>query len=72
MSEKVTLTFGECEHEGDLDNYAEDIKNSGGFNIENGKVDTSEEEGSISFEVENQKDFLTKFRETDSFDFCNA
>ena len=62
------LSFYECEHYGDLDNYADDIVACGGT-IESKSVDTDEEVGVIECSVPN--DFWMKFKTTNSYEFLN-
>ena len=70
---KGIVTFGECEHNGDLDNYIEDLQSSGA-KISESVVDVDSEEGKVTVEVENFSTFLLKFKTTDSYGFsslCN-
>ena len=62
------LTFYECEHNGDLDNYADDITACGGV-IESQRVYPDEEVGVIECKVPH--DFWRKFRTTDAYEFLN-
>lgn len=64
---KIVITFTECEHDGDLENYKSDVTASGG-NIISASCDDSEEG---IMEVEIPDDFIEKFRQTDSFDFSS-
>lgn len=66
---KIILTFSECEHYGDLDNYADDVQASGGM-IESREVDTEEETGTLECSVPH--DFWTKFKTTNAFEFLEG
>ena len=66
---KIIINFYECEHHGDLDNYAEDVTASGGV-IESQNVDTEEEIGTIECSVPN--DFWTRFKTTNAFEFVEG
>lgn len=70
MPIRITKTFSECEHQGDLDNYCSDIAASGGRIILAQLSDCEEcETGTVVFEVEDKKAFYERFRKTDSFGF---
>ena len=64
-----TLTFSECEHEGDLDNYLSDIIKSGG-KILLSKINYSEESAEVVVEYE-EDEFMEKFINTNAFQFSN-
>lgn len=66
--QKHILTFYECEHYGDLDNYADDITACGGV-IESKHLYYEEEVGVIECSVPH--DFWTKFKTTNSYEFLN-
>jgi hypothetical protein len=66
--EKLILYFSECEHNGDLQNYAGDVRNSGATILEL-RCDTEQETGIIKVEVQDVEAFKTKFKETDSHGF---
>jgi len=66
---KLTLCFYECEHNGDLNNYAEDVVASGGM-IESSVVDTEEEVGTIECSV--PLDFWRKFKTTNAYEFLEG
>ena len=63
---KIKITFSECEHNGDLDNYVADIVKSGGKVI-NSVIDAEAEMGFVNAEV--PADFKDKFFATESYDF---
>ena len=67
---KGKIDFYECEHNGDLDNYIEDMV-SCGAKIISRELDYDGEVGSVEFEVVDMKEFMSKFEETDSYDFVN-
>ena len=67
---KMTLYFSECEHNGDLQNYVTDVRNSGATIVES-RCDTDQETGIVKIEVPDVEDFKTKFKETDSHGFLN-
>ena len=72
---RITLSFGECEHQGDLDCYIRDIRECGGKIISSrlsGGDDGVYETGHVTFEVEDSVAFTAKFKLTDSWDFCNT
>ena len=64
---KKKYVFEECEHDGDLANYALDIINSGGTIIDRRRL--SEETGCVIFEVSDYDAFKLKFIEKDSYGF---
>lgn len=68
MAKIYRLTFSECEHDGDLDNYKGDIISSGGKIVDSG-VNHEEETGWVKVEIEDKDAFLAKFRETDAYGF---
>lgn len=68
--ETLHIEFYECEHQGDLDNYIEDILESGGEVITS-EVNYDSEIGFVRIEVSNKQDFMEKFYQTDSYDFIN-
>jgi len=68
IPKRLYFTFTECEHNGDLENYSADVRNSGG-QIISSRVDPEAEEGYMTIEVENEKEFWNNFNKTDSSDF---
>lgn len=66
----ITLTFYECEHEGDLDNYADDVRECGGKVIDS-EINEDAEIGRLTVQVEDKATFLAKFKETDAAQFLN-
>lgn len=68
---KFVINFDECEHTGDMDMYYGDIQDAGGKPDWNSiTIDHDAETGSIEVEVEDIQAFITKFKETDAFDFA--
>jgi len=64
-----TLIFSECEHEGDLDNYLDDIKKSGG-KVLFSKINYQDESAEVVVEYE-EDEFMEKFINTSAFQFSN-
>ena len=64
------LSFGECEHEGDMNTYIDDLHKSGASVLEY-EIDEDEEEGTVQIVIDDLSEFLAKFRKTESFGFCN-
>lgn len=62
----VILSFYECEHNGDLEMYVEDVEISGGV-IEDTHVDMLNETGTIECNISN--DFWHKFKTTSAYEF---
>ena len=70
---KTIIDFYECEHGGDMDNYIDDLYESGAV-IVSSQLNFDEETYKIvvDFEKEEKKEkFLIKFKETDSFSFSS-
>ena len=65
---KGSISFGECEHGGDLDMYVSALCKSGAT-ILNSSVDEGEEEGYVTFEVEDGKveEFKEAFKKTEEY-----
>ena len=68
--QNLELEFYECEHNGDLDYYLDDIIECGG-KIVSSSVDHDSEIGHVVVAVKNRKEFITKFQETDASQFLN-
>jgi len=68
MATRLKITFTECEHDADLENYADDVRNSGGTIVQS-YVNTDEEEGVIIIEVEDKPTFVEKFKQTQAWEF---
>lgn len=67
---EMTVHFYECEHDGDLDNYASDLRDSGA-EILSTSCNSEAETGAIKIRVKDFDSFLTKFKETDSIGFSS-
>ena len=67
---KMILSFYECEHQGDLDNYIDDLEESGA-EILSDSIDYDDETGIVKIYVADKDNFLQKFRQTDSFNFSS-
>lgn len=66
---KIRLEFCECEHQGDLDNYIDDLPK--GTIVINKSINPDEETGIVTIEVENPTLFWAEFGKTDSYGFLN-
>jgi hypothetical protein len=66
--QKCNVIFTEVEHNEDLENYCVDIVKCGGV-IKSRNINPDEEIGLVVFEVESRKEFLEKFKFTESFKF---
>ena len=67
---KMNLSFYECEHEGDLEQYIEDVTACGGTVVDS-EINDEAEVGHVTVEVEDRKAFDVKFKETDAYQFIN-
>lgn len=67
---RSTISFYECEHQGDLNNILEDMR-SCGAKIGYTRLDVDEETCTIEYEVEDMGEFINKFIETESYNFVN-
>jgi hypothetical protein len=65
---RLYFTFTECEHNGDLENYSDDVRKAGGTIISS-RVDPEAEEGYMTLEVDDEAEFWDKFNKTDASDF---
>lgn len=65
---QFTINFYECEHNGDLDNYKDNVRESGG-DILNSGLDYEAEIGWVKVQVDNIEDFKEKLSKTDAWDF---
>ena len=66
----LRLSFYECEHNQDMQNYISDMVNCGA-KIINSELDTDDETCMIIYSVEDQEEFIKKFIETDCYEFVN-
>jgi hypothetical protein len=62
------LTFYECEHDGDLNNYLDDIVDCGG-EILNKSIDYDSEMGIVQIKIDDL--FWSKFKKTESYEFLD-
>ena len=67
---KVTLHFHECEHQGDLDNYLNDLMDSSAT-ILTSEINYDEETAEVVVEVVAYGIFLNIFEDTDSYEFSS-
>ena len=65
MSRTGVIRFYECEHQGDLNNYCDDLIASGA-KVTQRTLD-EDEEGLVKVEVEDYAAFMAKFKTTDAF-----
>ena len=67
---KGTIVFGECEHDGDLNRYEEDLV-ACGAKIIGREINDDSEEGYVLVEVVDKNKFMEGFKKTDSFGFSS-
>lgn len=65
---RMQLRFYECEHENEMEDYAEDICQSGGEILDK-RLDYEIGECLITFDVKDKEKFNKKFEKTNSADF---
>jgi len=63
------IRFYECEHRGDLDHYVEDLTQSGADILRS--RETGEDECMVEISVADWREFLTRFKKTNSYDFSH-
>ena len=68
MAIRLRIPFTECEHDGDMNNYAGDIRACGGTIVRT-SVNPDAEEGYAIVEVDDKDAFIAKFKETDAYQF---
>jgi len=66
---KIKITFCECEHHGDLDNYEDAVRQAGG-QVLSSDVDTDDEVGTVIAEVQDTKAFLDAIKKTEGGEFA--
>jgi hypothetical protein len=66
----LTITFYECEHEGDLEPYEKDIVDCGG-KVLSTQINEDTETAIIEVDVDNPASFIEKFQRTNSVGFSN-
>ena len=67
---KFKFAFYECEHDGDLDMYIEELERCGA-KVENREVDTISETGIVICTIEDRPTFRDKFDPTEAREFLN-
>jgi len=67
---RTSIRFYECEHNGDMENYLVDLKDSGAV-IGDWTIDEDEEVGTVYVVIEDVEKFKTKFAETVSYEFSS-
>ena len=65
---KINMHFSECEHQGDLDWYIEDINNSGG-EVASSEINHEAETAEVVVCVDDMEDFTFRYRQTNSAGF---
>lgn len=71
MSRTLHLRFYECEHQGDLQTYLEDLRSAGAAILAH-QLEPDVEEAVVRIQVEDFPAFKTAFQQTDSADFCDS
>ena len=72
--EKWNIVFGECEHGGDLDNYASELSDCGAEVLESRMISEDDETGKVlvALAKEGKREFLDKLRASDVIGFVEA
>jgi len=65
-----TISFHECEHNGDMQNYINDLIEAGA-QIENSKINLDAEVCYITVLIDDLIIFLAKSKETDAYEFSS-
>ncbi len=71
MSQTLHLRFYECEHDGDLQTYLEDVQKSGAKVLDH-HLDTNAEEAVVKLQIEDFQTFKADFQKTESADFADS
>ena len=72
MSRTIQLHFHECEHDGDLNTYLEDVQECKTvLNIVSTEINHEAETGDVYVEITNIDDFIEEFKGTYACDFSN-
>jgi len=66
----MNVYFYECEHGGDLDNYANDLRESGA-NVLRASCNHETETGVIEIEINDKEKFMKAFSKTESFGYSS-
>lgn len=64
------ITLRECEHEGDLENPFKNLRNSGAAILEY-EINEEAETAKVLIQIDNVKEFINKFKKTESFGFSS-
>lgn len=64
----IRMTFNECEHSGDLENYADDVRRCGGRIVEE-YLNEEAEIGRLTVEVADAERFINRMKGTESEGF---
>jgi hypothetical protein len=67
---KMVITFTECEHAGDLENYKADLTDSGAT-VLSSTENFHEEECTITVQITDYEDFIRRFEDTDAYEFSS-
>lgn len=67
---QFTIVFYECEHQGDLDNYLDDLVDCGAEDIST-TLDTDSETAIVETSAKDLKEFEAKFKKTDAYQFSS-
>jgi len=70
MSTTMTVSFYECEHEGDLENYVEDLLTAGAKVLAT-TLNEQAETGSATIEVADRAAFIKRFQLSNSYGFAS-
>ena len=65
-----TLSFYECEHEGDLEYYLADLTKSGA-KIVSSEINYDAETAEVTIEVEDKDGFLEAYKKTETYGFSS-
>jgi hypothetical protein len=68
---KFHLRFYECEHQGDLNTYLDDVRACGG-NVLQSQLSEADEEGVAHIQVSDFPAFKDAFQKTETADFCDS
>lgn len=67
---KMVITFNECEHAGDLENYKADLTDSG-VTVLSSTENFHEKECTITIQISDYESFIKKFEDTDAYRFSS-
>jgi hypothetical protein len=66
---RIQISFDECEHPGDLDNYIQEVRDSGAI-ILSSMINYEAETGLVDVEIPDFERFLTEFEKTNAIEFA--